>query len=103
MFGVIFKRIKSKSVPSYQQFVDEVLKAYCYSPFVSVISVPAIFDYKIFYDQFIDPRLKILKEDYTQHGWRVQKLSVEEARDFPILSAGVKTNYRKSAQTVSFV
>ena len=44
-----------------------------------------------------------MKEEQTQHGWRVERLSFEENRDFgQILNVGIKTNYRKSAQTVSF-
>ena len=79
-----------------------MLRAFNNSKYISVIPISAIYDYKKYYDTYIDPKLKILKEEATQHGWRIERLSLEEERNYPILNAGVKTNYTKAAQAVSF-
>ena len=102
MFGVIFKHIRNDSIYTYEAFKNHVMTAFHHSEGVTIVSVSAIYDYKRYYDKFIDPKLKILKEENTQHGWRIEKLSYEEEERFPILNAGIKTNYTKSAQTVSF-
>ena len=44
---------------------------------------------------------KKLKEESTQHVWRIEKFHTDEELNFrSVLSAGVKTNYTKSAKTV---
>jgi hypothetical protein len=62
------------------------------SPLVEVININAIYDYKEFYDKFIDKKYKSYEEEQTQHGFCIQQLSPEEKEAYPDLI--VKTNYK---------
>ena len=62
--------------------------------------VAAIYDYYTFYNQFVDDKFMQKKEEFTNLGWRYQKMTEEEERANPAL-LDVAVNYKKVAQDVS--
>jgi hypothetical protein len=40
--------------------------------------VVAIFDYKAFYDPIIDRHIKTFKEKFTNHGFKIERIAVDE-------------------------
>lgn len=92
-FGVIAQALRRKSIYTVEQFLDLVHKAFGYSTLVNVVPVAAIYNYKKYYDKFIDKHYRTYKEQLTQHGFRIQHLSPQERVDYPHLV--VKSNYRK--------
>ena len=61
--------------------------------------VVGIFDYKSFYDKYVDKWLMMRKENYTQLGMIFQKLNDKQKIDNPHLIE-VFVNYKKLAQDV---
>jgi hypothetical protein len=67
-----------------------------------VIPVYAIYDYKKYYDDFIDSTIRIYKEELTNHGFRFEKvLECERLEASELDMFNTKVNYRKVAQDVT--
>ena len=62
--------------------------------------VGAIYDYKTFYNKFIDKFFMAKKEEHTNLGWRYHKMTLDEQEANPAL-LDVAVNYKKTAQDVS--
>lgn len=60
-FGVIQQHIRSDSYYTFREFLTAVHAAFDFSSQVTMVPVYAIYDYKHFYDQFLDDELKIYK------------------------------------------
>ena len=60
----------------------------------------AIYDYKSYYDRYVDKYLMMKKENFTQLGMIFQKLTEQQKRDNPTLFE-VYVNYKKLAQDVT--
>ena len=122
-FGIISKYIATKSLYTVAAFVQAIYAAFLYSPDVTVVPVPAVFEYKDYYDKCIDKHLKVLssiplihttphpypslptqvyKEEYTNHGFKIERVAAEEeAEATRLFLPGIKTNYRKYASNAT--
>ena len=98
-FGKIWTHMRSKHVKTFDEFYSTIKGAFAFKDNTTVQPVFAIFDYKAYYDQFVDENLKALysKMENTQLYFKVQPVreTDSEASASPIL---VRTNYRKCGQ-----
>jgi hypothetical protein len=69
-----------------------VLNAFHNEKNIEVEIIYGIYDYKSFYDKFIDTDLKVFKEDLAMLGYRITALSEIEKQEYPFLITS--TNYR---------
>ena len=84
------------SLFTLDDFIHALYAAFRNNPNLTVVPVVAIYDYKSYYDQFIDPHLRIYKEELTNHGWQIQRIppfATEEAERLGL--PGIMTNCRK--------
>ena len=98
-FGVLSQHIRNETILTPQQF--ETYATSAFKGECKVTYVAAIFAYKVFYDQFIDPLITVKKQDYTNLGFRFQTLSEQDKvdpRNQHLIDLNVKVNYRKCAQ-----
>ena len=98
-FGKIWVYIRQRHVYTPQQFESHVLAALGNRESVRVIAVMAIYDYKVFYDKYIDKTITIGTGMATYLQWKFERanLSVMQSyqEQFP---NSVKVQYRKLAQ-----
>jgi hypothetical protein len=73
-FGVLSTHIRGATILTPQQFATFAKSAF--HGVCGVTYVAAIFDYKAFSDQFIDPFIVVKKQDYTNLGFRFERLSL---------------------------
>ena len=108
-FGVLSQHIRELSIETPQKFFVETQKAF-YND-CDLTYVAAIYDYKAFYDKLRDPLISVKKEEYTNLGFRIEKLTttemekirIEQERSGALAPAlfDVKVNYKKCAQDVT--
>jgi hypothetical protein len=83
-------------------FTLAIHEAFLWSPAVTVVPIVAVFDYKAFYDRFIDKLIKTYKEEFTNHGFKIERIAHDEDDEADKLRLpGIKTNYRKYANDVT--
>jgi hypothetical protein len=101
-FGKIWTYIRTRHVYTFDEFCKAIKSAFGYSPLISVQPVFAVYNYKAYYDQFIDPSLidKYSKLEGTQLYFKIQPLRDEDRACNPA-NILVRTNYRKFGQDYS--
>lgn len=101
-FGKIWTYIRTKHIYTFDAFIGAIHKAFGCSSLISVQPVFAIYDYKNYYDRFIDPQLvdKYSRQEFTQLYFKVQPLRDEDYACNPS-NLLVRTNYRKFGQDYS--
>ena len=99
-FGVISMHIRDQSIETPQKFFAEAKLAFRGDCEITYIS--AIYAYKEFYEEFLDKHLMVKKQDYTNLGFRYQRLTDDEKEDDRYSHLlDVKVNYKKVAQDIT--
>ena len=101
-FGKIWTYMRNRHCYTFDKFVDIIKQAFSNSPLITVVPVFAVYDYKAFYDRFIDEELKdkYSRLDFTQLYFKFQPLR-EQDRAYNPSNIIVRTNYRKFGQEYS--
>lgn len=102
---MIRKSLKTKSIYTLDYFKFLVLKAFGNDPKVSFTYIAAIYDFKNYYEQFLDEKVankQFSQVEKTQLVFRITPLR-PGLDDAAKLKYGllVRTNYRKNAQDVN--
>jgi len=99
-FGKIHTYIREKHVSTFEEFCSRIKEAFGKSAEVFVKPVFAIYDYKEYYDQFIDKQLvdKYSRLDVTQLYFKIQPVRECDLGDGNTSNILVRTNYRKFGQ-----
>ena len=92
------RHIWDKPLYTMDDFIAALYAAFSNNSNLTVVPVIAVYDYKTYYDQFIDRYLRIYKEELTNHGWQIQRVPPSAKEDADRLGLpGIMTNYRKFA------
>ena len=98
-FGKIWVYIRQRHVYTPQQFVRSIQEAFGNRKSIRVITVMAIFDYKAFYDKYVDTGINMGSGTATQHQFKFERATPammdKYADHFP---NSVVITYRKNAQ-----
>jgi len=94
-FGKFWTFVREKHVYTFDGFGNIIKEAFGDNNLISVVPVFAIYDYKAYYDKFIDPKLvdKYSRMDFTQLYFKIQPAVEGSASNLL-----VRTNYRKFDQ-----
>ena len=71
--------IREQSIETVQKFLSEAPKAFTAD--CGITYVDAIYNYKKFYDTFVDPDIMVKKEEYTNLCFRFERLAEAEKAD----------------------
>lgn len=96
-FGVLSVHLRQQSIETPQKFLAQAKAAFigpCETTYVA-----AGFNYKDYYDVLIDNHIKVKKSEFTNLGFRIERLTEEEKRNNPHMLQ-TKLNYRKHGQDV---
>ena len=101
-FGKIWTYMRNRHVYTFDAFIEIIKRAFSKSPQYTVVPVFAVYDYKEFYDRFIDEHLKdkYSRLDSTQLYFKMQPLRAQD-REYNPWQLIVRTNYRKFGQEYS--
>jgi len=99
-FGVLSMQIRDQSIETTQKFFAEA--RFAFRGECDITYIAAIYAYKEFYEAFLDKHIMVKKQDYTNLGFRFQRLSEAEREDDRYNHLlDVKVNYKKVAQDIT--
>ena len=97
-FGVLSMHLREQSIEHPEKFFAEAKDAFLGD--CEVTYTAAIYDYKKFYDSCIDKLVMVKKKEFTQLGFRIERLSADEIAASRGCLHLVKVNYRKCASDI---